>query len=396
MRVLKHIVLFSTAILLLLPANSLAQRIQEVAFDDSDMALDLSEAKGFQKYPTYEQYLQMMQDYASDYPAICRLDTFGTTEEGRLHLALKISDRVEEEEAEASFLYTSTMHGDEIVGYVLLLRLADTLLKGYGNDAELTGLVDKLEIWINPLANPDGSYSRDNNLSLKRATRTTVKGIDLNRDFPIPFGGEADDTTGRAKETRFMMEFLRQHRFSLSANIHSGEEVVNYPWDEISDMHVDSAWYRFISHEYADEAVAVDPGYMWGWPEGGITNGFAWYRVSGTRQDYLNYHLGGREVTLELSMDYLLPSDQLELYWNINQRSLFNYMAQCLYGIRGTVTDQDSGDPLQARVEIIGHDRAYSVIHSSKEHGDFYRLIKEGDYELLITSNGYFDQISSS
>ena len=96
-----------------------------------------------------------------------------------------------------------------------------------------------------------------------------------------------------------MMEFLKEQRFTLSANIHSGTEVVNYPWDHTFDLHADDDWYRFISHEYADEAMAVDPDYMFGWPDGGITNGAEWYIANGTRQDYVNYYLGGREVTLD-------------------------------------------------------------------------------------------------
>ena len=128
MRLLLHMILASTAILFLLSGNTSAQWIREVEFDDSDMASDLTEAKSFQKYPTYDQYLQMMQDFASDYPAICRLDTIGTSVEGRLLLALKISDHVEVDEAEASFLYASTMHGSEILGYVLPLSLSQRLL----------------------------------------------------------------------------------------------------------------------------------------------------------------------------------------------------------------------------------------------------------------------------
>ena len=85
--------------------------------------------------------------------------------------------------------------------------------------------------------------------------------------------------------------------------------------------------------------MALDPGYMLGWPDGGITNGYAWYLARGTRQDYVTYFLGGREITLELSIELFVPSDQLEHHWNINHRSLFNYMAQCTYGIRGRVSD---------------------------------------------------------
>jgi hypothetical protein len=215
--------------------------------------------------------------------------------------------------------------------------------------------------------------------------------VDLNRDFPRATRGEADDTTGRELETRNMMLFHRENGFSLSANIHSGTEVVNYPWDDREALHADDKWYRFISREYADEAMAVDPDYMWGWPDNGITNGWAWYEALGTRQDYVNHYLGGREVTLELSDEYLLPSAELEDHWNINRRSLINYMSQCLYGIRGTVTDLESGDPLQAQILVENYDSSYSVVHSAPDHGDFYRLIKEGSYELVVSAPGYFN-----
>ncbi|HCV42291.1 MAG TPA: zinc carboxypeptidase, partial [Bacteroidetes bacterium] len=79
-------------------------------------------------YPTYQAYLAMMRQYASTYPNICRLDTVGFSIQNRLILALKISDNVNVREDEPQFLYTSSMHGDELVGYILLLRLANHLL----------------------------------------------------------------------------------------------------------------------------------------------------------------------------------------------------------------------------------------------------------------------------
>jgi hypothetical protein len=356
--------------------------------DDSDMAKDLEEALTFQKYPTYPQYLEMMNYFAGHYPEITLLDTFGLSVQGRLLLALKISDNARLDEPEASFLYTSTIHGDELVGYPVMLRLIDFLLSNYGTDTEVKRLVDNLSIWINPLSNPDGTYYPDNDTTVVNSVRRTSEGVDLNRDFPDPSAGEADDTTGRAPETRAMMEFLRKHRFTMSANLHSGEEVVNYPWDHTYDLHADDSWYRFVSREYADEARAVDPGYMALFTDG-ITNGAQWYRIFGGRQDYMNYYLSGREITLELSHEYRLPSSELEEYWGKNRRSLLNYMAQCMYGIRGVVTDGSTGEPVPARIAIPGHDSAYSVVFSGEEHGDFYRLIDEGVYDLVVSSEGY-------
>jgi len=48
-----------------------------------------------------------------------------------------------------------------------MLRLADYLLENYTSDLKVKDLVDNLEIWINPLANPDGTYNSGNSLSLR-------------------------------------------------------------------------------------------------------------------------------------------------------------------------------------------------------------------------------------
>jgi hypothetical protein len=225
---------------------------------------------------------------------------------------------------------------------------------------------------------------------MKGARRRNIDGVDLNRDFPQPGLDAAFDTAGRAEETIAMMEFLNAHRFTLAANLHSGAEVVNYPWDHTYQLHADDNWYRLVSREYADEARAVDPAYMALFTNG-ITNGAEWYRIFGGRQDYVNFFLEGREITLELSEVMLLDSDLLEEFWTKNHRSLLNYMMQCTYGIRGTVTDAITGSPLEACISIPGHDSSYSVVHSSGTHGDFYRLIKEGVYDLVISSPGYLN-----
>jgi murein tripeptide amidase MpaA len=147
----------------------------------------------------------MMQYFAATYPGICRVDTFGTSAGGRLLLALNISDQVDADEPEPDFLYTAAIHGDELVGIVLLLRLAHTLLEGYGQDVEVDRLVEGLSIWINPLSNPDGTYEADQGLSMKGAQRFNLEGVDLNRDFPDPGLDLSGDTTGRAPETIAMM-----------------------------------------------------------------------------------------------------------------------------------------------------------------------------------------------
>ena len=360
----------------------------ELQLDESDMADSLTEALTYTKYPTYPQYEQIMQRFQAEYPGLCDLDTLGMTLEGRLILALKISDNVDQEEDEPQFFYTGTIHGDELVGYILLLRLTDTLLASYGADPEITRNVNGLEIWINPLSNPDGTYHGGDH-TVAESWRWNSQGTyDLNRNYPDPAAGDPDILANHPQENQVMMHFMYRKNFAMSANLHSGAEVVNYPWDHRSDRHPDDDWFYFISREYADEAHAVAPGYM-DLFDNGVTNGWDWYDIYGGRQDYMTWYRQGREVTLELSNTKRLPSEQLADHWEYNHRSLLNYMSQALYGIHGTVTGAATGLPLKARVEVLNHDSAFSVVWSDTTFGSFTRYLKQGIYDLAVSASGY-------
>ncbi len=380
--------LFLSLLVLLISTAALHAQL-----DQSDMAADLTEALTFTKYPTYAQYDSMMHYFADSYPAICRIDTFGTSIQGRLLLAVKISANPHTDEDEPAFLYTATMHGDELVGYVLSLRLIDFILSNYGSNIEIDRIVDELEIWINPLANPDATYYHEEDTTNRDTTvryslRENLNGIDLNRNFPeVPFG-DPSDLSSVQQENIHMIRFLEKHRFNLSANMHSGAEVVNYPWDYTYALHPDDDWYRFISREYADGVHAVEPNYMLGF-DNGITNGAVWYIITGGRQDYVNYFLRGREVTLELSGIKKLPSELLDAHWNYNKWSLINYISQARYGVHGKVTCRRTGVPAPAEIRVMHHDSNNSWVRSDSVHGSFYRYLKEGVYDLLVSAEGF-------
>ena len=65
-------------------------------------------------YPTYEEYVDMMIAFADSFPDICKLHNLGTLNSGKEILIVQISDNVGQKEDEPSFLYTSSMHGDEL------------------------------------------------------------------------------------------------------------------------------------------------------------------------------------------------------------------------------------------------------------------------------------------
>jgi predicted deacylase len=155
-------------------------------------------------YPTYDAYVAMMYQFATDYPDICQVFSIGTTVEGRDLLFAKISDNVDQNEQEPQFMYTGTMHGDETTGYVLLLRLIDYLTSNYGTDAEVTDMVDGMEIWINPLANPDGTFHGGNN-TVWGAQRYNGNNIDLNRNYKdAQYGDHPDGNAWQPETVAFM------------------------------------------------------------------------------------------------------------------------------------------------------------------------------------------------
>lgn len=339
-------------------------------------------------YPTYEEYINIMEQFAADYPEICEVFSIGETNEGRELKFVKISDNISENEAEPRFLYTGTMHGDETTGFVILLRLIDYLTSNYGIDEEVTEMVNNLEIWINPAANPDGTYAGGNN-TVYGATRTNADGVDLNRNYPDAEDGPHPDGNEWQTETIAFMDMAEEYDFVMSANTHGGVEVVNYPWDTWYSLHPDDEWWYFVSREFADTAHVFSPsGYMT-FMDDGITNGAAWYSISGGRQDYMNYFHNCREFTLEISDVKTVPESQLDDHWTYLKRSFINYIKQSYYGVRGIVTDSLTSEPIDAKVEILDHDFQNSFVYSAADFGDYYRYLKEGTYDITFSKEGY-------
>ncbi len=355
---------------------------------EAKMATSPGQMRTWDSYPSYETYISMMYAFAQNYPQLCRIVDAGTTVGGRQILFAVISDNVQTREQEPRLMYTSTMHGDETVGYILMLRLIDTLLDGYDSDARLGNLVNNAEIWINPNANPDGTYYGGNS-TVASARRYNNNGYDLNRNFPSPNGSQYSGQPLQP-ETQLMMNLGMQERFNLVANFHGGAEVVNYPWDHQSTLHADDAWYQSISRAYATSAQNHSPaGYMT-YLNNGITNGAAWYVTTGNRQDWTNYAALGRELTIELSNTKNPAASTLPDYWTYNYDALLGYLEHGLSGIHGIVRDA-SGNPQVATITVEDHDDSLSHIESLALNGCFYRYLSPGVYNLLISCTGYDD-----
>lgn len=362
-----------------------------------NMATDISQMALWNRYPTYEVYRAMLKKFEQDYPMLCKLDSIGTTVEGRKLYVLKISDNVSTNETEPEAFYSSTIHGDEVTGFVLMLRLADYLLSNYNIDPRITAMVDNMAIYINPNANPDGTYYTSN-ATVSGATRYNANNVDLNRNFPDPRAGDHPDGNSWQPENQAMMSFAEQHKFVVAANFHGGIELANYPWDtwtSTTKKHPDHNWYYTISRAYADTAHKYSPTDYFTGESNGVTHGGDWYVVAGGRQDYMNYWHNCREITLEISDVKLLNTDLLPAYWNYNKASILNYLDLAYCGFYGTVKNAQ-GDPLNATITVLNHDKDNSFVKTNPINGNYYRPIDAGTYSITYSALGYTDYTISN
>ncbi len=203
----------------------------------------------------YHTYLEMeakLDSLALEYPDLTRIDTLGTTIEGRIIRAIKISDNPAIDEPEPEVLIMGCLHARELMSVEVPLMLAEYLLDNYGSSPELTELVDEREIWIAPMINPDGHVYVQNNHSgnwwtwwrkNRRDNGDGTFGVDLNRNFGYKWGyddiGSSPDTdawtyrgTGpfSEPETQTVRDFCNSREFVTALSYHSYSELIIYPW----------------------------------------------------------------------------------------------------------------------------------------------------------------------
>jgi hypothetical protein len=354
------------------------------------IATTIEQMQSWDRYPSYQVYIDLMQNLAQSFPNICKLDTIGYSVENRLILSLKIYDNITENAPK--FFYSSTIHGDELTGAVALLRLADYLLKNHQTNNEIQDLISNMQIYICPIANPDGVYAGGNN-NVSYATRYNANYVDLNRNFPNPKYGQHPDGEEHQKETLAFMQYSLQEGFDISINLHTGAEVCNYPWDtwkENERRHPDTEWFISLCQEFVSQVRnSGGNNYFSDVTYSGITNGGDWYKIYGSRQDWQNWYTKTRELTLEVSTTKTPSSNLLPQYWNKLKDGLIGFMHNSLTGVEGVIKDINSQQTIEnatIEVENIDYDSLFTY---SNHQGYYFRSLLCGNYQIKISAQGY-------
>jgi len=388
------------------------------------------------KHHNNTEMAEVLQQIHNRCPDITRLYTLSETSVNGVPLyVLEFTDRPGKHELmEPEMKFIANMHGNEVLGRELLLHLADHLCESYkAKDEDVRKLIDSTRIHLMPSMNPDGwKNSNDHGGKDFLIGRSNANNVDLNRDFPnldrIAYSNEEHHAAQNnhlmdsikyldhkiQPETESVMKFIMEYPFVISANMHGGDLVANYPYDETRTFNPtdyspspDDETFKHIALNYAtNHAHMADPKTKGcDKPEssfakqGGITNGAAWYSVAGGMQDFNYLSSNDFEITLELGCDKFPPASTLKQEWEDNKKALMEFMWMAHMGVKGTVTDAETGKAIpnaliqvknvtrigkgQRRSDLINHD--VTSVHD----GDYWRLLTPGEYEVTASSDGY-------
>ncbi len=258
------------------------------------------------EHHNYQAMTSILKSIHKQWPHITNLYTIGKSIENRELWVLEVSDNPgRHEKGEPEFKYIGNMHGNEVVGRELLLHLAYYLCSQYDSNPEVKNLVDTTRIHILPSMNPDGWEIAIPGTCIGVYGRYNKNGVDLNRNFPDLLNPKTTKSLiTPEKETKAVMDWISSIPFVLSANLHGGSVVANYPYDSFkrtpnlspSSESPDDDVFRQVSkvYTYAHPTMYKGKPNCTGWWQpseyfkDGITNGAKWYAVVGGMQDY-NY-----------------------------------------------------------------------------------------------------------
>lgn len=309
---------------------------------------------------------------AQAHPEICHVESLGKTFEQRDIWGLRIGSHPENKDLPRVLLF-GLVHAREWISAELPHHAIRSLVAGYGQDEELTELIDSRIIWVIPVTNPDGLEYAQTNYSMWRKNRNKVvamgTGVDVNRNFEVGFGtgssgwGNSDvyrgPHAGSEAETQSLLALMERERFSVSLSFHSYSELILYPWGytdqdpphkDIMSAH-GQAMKNFNGYRHGSVAQIL-------------------YSAGGATDDTFFTKYGCWSWTFELARQFVPPETQIESICQQNWPAVLHIIrsAQDLKDSRPQIGPQAGAEGNVAVIEKLIQARANAAnAHEAEE-----------------------------
>jgi hypothetical protein len=249
-------------------------------------------------FHSYQGVMDEFSALATAHPDLAQTFTLGTSFEGRQILGLKItSNIVGDASSKPDVLITGCHHAREWISVEPPVYFANQLINGYASDDSIKYLVDRLQIWIVPVVNPDGlTFSqgspndqfdavrlwRKNRRPIGQSACIAGTGVDLNRNYSYqwrlpqdkPCPNTADDVgasddpnneTYRGPEPESELEVKAldaltgdpNRNFRARLDYHNFQQLILYPWGYQSGPAPDANTLSMLGQKMSNLALAT-------------------------------------------------------------------------------------------------------------------------------------------
>ncbi|MBU0618508.1 MAG: M14 family metallocarboxypeptidase, partial [Planctomycetes bacterium] len=222
----------------------------ELWIPDVQALIDRERGDGLRGGGTWDQYMPLgeivgfINGLEAARPDLCEVFSIGTSIEGRDLWVLHITGT--EAGNKPAVLYETLIHAREWITAPMVLYLADYLVNNYDANPGVQELVDGLDIYLLPCANPDGYLYTWTTERMWRKNRRNngdgSYGVDLNRNWDHCWGGPgasgdpwSEVYYGTAPfsepETTAVSEFILAHGNTVAfMDYHSYGQMIMWPF----------------------------------------------------------------------------------------------------------------------------------------------------------------------
>jgi len=255
-----------------------------VAGDSSNAAKkEITVPLRFDNYYTYGEVVEAMKALHKAYPQLTKLEMVGKSEEERAIYAMTIHNPKTGKELDKPAVYVDgNIHGNEIQATEVCLYMMDYLLGNYGENKEVTELVDRVCFYVIPTVNVDGRYHFMTDASTSSSNRGLRIPKDDDRDglkdedFPDDLDGDGNICMMRIKDPFGQLKTDPEDA-RLMISVKPGEKG---EWTMLGQEGIDNDGDGRVNE---DSEGYVDPNRNWGfdWAPNYVQRGSGDYPFSG-------------------------------------------------------------------------------------------------------------------
>ena len=294
--------------------------IDEVAAAEAERLRDPQAAQPADWFAEYRDYASIgarLEELARSAPERARLLAIGGSVEGRPIWALRIGN------GSTSMLVNGTQHAREWIAAMTTTCVAERLVREYDANPAVRAFVDTTELWIIPVANPDGYQQTWAGDRYWRKNRKGRHGVDLNRNFSVAWGGSGSSRNERSEtyrgeyafsepESSALRDLAMRERFAFHIDFHSYGQMVLHPWAYTGTPTKDQAQLRANGDRLASALYSPHQNRY------SLLSGVDLYPAAGTQMDWMYGETGALSYVIELrprsgrgKYGFVLPPEEI-------------------------------------------------------------------------------------